>query len=127
MDGLFGHDGRPARARLMEYWTRWRETQCVEGPGDKCLVVKLSAEVADLSAGMRERLRDGTARVQARLALCIAEGAADGSLRADTDPAATAAMLYQMWLGASILTKLRRDHAAFDDALAVTERVLAPA
>jgi len=124
MDHLFRDDGRPARARLMDYWLRWRQTQCADGTGDKCLVVKLSAEVSDLSDDMRELLRDGTARIRARLEACIAEGQADGSLAADIDPAMTATMLYQMWLGASLMTKLRRDHSAFDDALAVTERAL---
>jgi TetR/AcrR family transcriptional repressor of nem operon len=125
MDRLFHADGGPARERLMTYWQRWRDTQCTDGAGDKCLVVKLGAEVADLSDDMRELLRDGTDRICGRLEACVAEGIADGSLAPDLDPAMTATRLYQMWLGASLLTKLRRDLSAFDDALAVTERVLA--
>ncbi|KWR87618.1 TetR/AcrR family transcriptional regulator [Cupriavidus sp. IDO] len=125
MDRLFHVDGRPARERLMTYWQRWRDTQCTDGAGDKCLVVKLGAEVADLSDDMRQLLRDGTDRICGRLEACVADGIADGSLAPDLDPAMTATKLYQMWLGASLLTKLRRDLSAFDDALAVTERVLA--
>jgi len=126
MEGLFGDSRLSARERLMRYWTHWRDSQCAGDATGRCLVVKLSAEVSDLSDAMRERLRDGTALIEAQLADCIAQGHADGSIAPGADPAQTATMLYQMWLGASLLTKLRRDHDAFDRAMAVTERVLAP-
>lgn len=94
----------PARERLLRYWQQWLETQCSDCTDEKCLVVKLAAEVADLSEAMRLALRNGTEQVIGRVADCIAAGAADGSLP-PLDPRGTAQMLYQLWLGASLLSK----------------------
>jgi AcrR family transcriptional regulator len=41
--------GLNAYERLMDYWQGWQNRCTLEGHGDECLVVKLSAEVADLS------------------------------------------------------------------------------
>jgi TetR/AcrR family transcriptional repressor of nem operon len=59
-----------------------------------------------------------------RLSACVAEGIADGSLPVQ-DPAATSQALYQLWLGASLLTKVRRDPSALKAAMATTEAMLA--
>lgn len=126
-EALFADTRLPAYERLMRYWNQWRDGQCAGDATGRCLVVKLSAEVSDLSDAMRERLRDGTTRMQAQLAGCIAQGQAEGAIAPGLDPAQTATVLYQMWLGASLLTKLRRDHDAFDEAMAATRRMLAPA
>ncbi|WP_395824971.1 TetR/AcrR family transcriptional regulator [Collimonas sp.] len=115
----------PARERLLHYWSNWRETQAGVETMDKCLVVKLSAEVADLSDDMRQALCDGTQQVMARLADCIAEGISDGSLQARLKPNTTAQMLYQLWLGASLLAKLQRDRSPLESAMKITLDVLA--
>ena len=118
-----------AAQRLMSYWTMWRETQASDGPIGKCLIVKLAGEVSDLSEAMRTALQRGTDRIIALLAECIDDGVADGSLvaaaAADVDEQATALMLYELWLGASLLTKIRRDPSALDAALATTTTLLA--
>jgi TetR/AcrR family transcriptional repressor of nem operon len=49
--------GLTAFERLMDYWQGWQNRCTLEGHGDECLVVKLSAEVADLSESMRLTLR----------------------------------------------------------------------
>ena len=113
-------DASSARARLITYWERWVDTQCSQDVKEKCLVVKLSAEVADLSEDMRMILCEGTKRVRARLTACIANGIADGSLQSNIDPEKTAQMLYQMWLGASLLAKLQRDRTPLEYAFATT-------
>jgi len=59
-----------ARERLMDYWQGWQDRCTLEGHGDECLVVKLSAEVADLSEAMRLTLRDGAERVVAAITDC---------------------------------------------------------
>lgn len=115
----------PARERLLRYWSNWRETQAGGEAMDKCLVVKLSAEVADLSDEMRLVLCKGTLHVMARIANCIAEGIADGSLRVDLEPHKTAQMLYQLWLGASLLAKLQHDRGPLENAMEITLSVLA--
>ncbi|MEO6921102.1 MAG: TetR/AcrR family transcriptional regulator [Collimonas sp.] len=115
----------PARERLLRYWSHWLETQSGAEAMHKCLVVKLSAEVADLSEDMRLVLCDGTRQVMVRLADCIAEGIADGSLRVELEPQKTAQMLYQLWLGASLLAKLQRDRSPLETAMEITINTLA--
>ncbi len=108
IDRLFATPGLSARERLLAYLRQWQHSQSGASDDAKCLVVKLGAEVADLSEAMRLTLRDGTTRIIDRLARCIADGAVDGSLPA-LEPLATARTLYQLWLGASLLAKLSRD------------------
>lgn len=125
-------DGGPARDRLLRYFADWQSSQCDSGgttctsdkAGGKCLIVKLSAEVADISETMRLALRDGTEQVVLRLARCLEDGQVDGSVPAGVDAQALGAALYQLWLGASLLAKLRRDDRPFVQALSSTERLL---
>lgn len=134
LDSLLQADGTPARERLMRYWSHWNVTQCDVSAdscgephgGSKCLIVKLSAEVADISDVMRLTLRDGTDRVVQRIAQCLEEARADGSVAPTLMADATALTLYQLWLGASLLAKLRRDGSPFDHALRSTELLLGP-
>ncbi|MBK1685252.1 TetR/AcrR family transcriptional regulator [Rhodoferax fermentans] len=132
LDNLFKPDGTPARQRLMTYWSYWNVSQCDIGAdscdavaaGSKCLIVKLSAEVADISEAMRLTLRGGTDRVVSRIAQCLEDARADGSVALSLDAANTALTLYELWLGASLLAKLRRDASPFEHALMATEQVL---
>ncbi|MFC5473878.1 TetR/AcrR family transcriptional regulator [Paraherbaspirillum soli] len=115
----------PARERLLRYWGHWLESQSCSDASGKCLIVKLGAEVADLSDDMRMVLCNGTRQVVTRLAACIAEGVADGSLRTELEPQQTAQMLYQLWLGASLLAKIQRDRSGLQNAMDTTLNVLA--
>ncbi|MDD2882505.1 MAG: TetR/AcrR family transcriptional regulator [Rhodoferax sp.] len=132
LDGLFSPDGRTARQRLMTYWSHWRTSQCDSANGacssaeasTKCLIVKLSAEVADISEGMRLTLRDGTDRVVRRIAQCLDDARADGSVSTSLVAESMALTLYELWLGASLLAKLRRDASPFEHALRSTEQLL---
>ncbi len=119
----FNDPNTPAAERLLGYWQQW--LLCNSGTCDeqKCLVVKLSAEVADLSEAMRLTLRDGTDRVIEQLADCIRAGQMDGSLIV-TDAEATAVMLYQLWLGASLLAKLHRTSVPMQQAMQTTRITL---
>jgi len=114
----------PARDRLMNLWQRWYQIQAGDDEGSKCLIVKLSAEVADFSGEMRIALWSGVYRFIARLARCIEEGQADGSLPASLDAAKTAQTLYQLWLGASMLAKLSRSRMELDSAMETTRDIL---
>ena len=134
LEVLLGADGTSARARLMRYWSRWSATQCGvsddscndAGGGPKCLIVKLSAEVADISETMRLTLRDGTDRVVQRIAQCLEEARVEGSVAPSLVAATTAMALYELWLGASLLAKLRRDSTPFEHATRCTELLLQP-
>lgn len=125
LDYLLGNPAIPARERLLRYWQRWLQSQGDDCQEQKCLVVKLSAEVADLSDAMRLTLRDGTDRIVDRLAACITAGIGDGSIAA-TAPRETAQTLYQLWLGASLLAKLHRTRTPLEGAMAFTHQALAP-
>lgn len=120
VDALFGQESLPVRDRLMTYWQRWMEVQSLDPDSRQCLVVKLSAEVSDLSETMRRVLRKGTDEVLARLALCLTAGVKDGSFHAGLDPQATAHALYQLWLGASLLAKVHKDSSPFEMAMRTT-------
>ncbi|MGR3465457.1 TetR/AcrR family transcriptional regulator [Limimaricola sp.] len=115
---------RAARDRLMAYFARWRANQTGDAPEARCLVVKLSAEIADLSPGMRNILDRGVAAIIARLAGAIRDGAEDGSLPRHAEPERLATTLYQIWLGASLMAALSHDATPFDSAEAATARLL---
>ena len=125
MDVVLGQPGQSAAQSLMDYWASWT-SESLDGSGCdcRCLVVKLSSEVADMSEPMRMTLLDGTNRIIARLALAIAQGRVDDSLPKVADPAQMAANLYQLWLGAAMLTKLRRDASALQSAWQATLTML---
>ncbi|XUW93518.1 TetR/AcrR family transcriptional regulator (plasmid) [Burkholderia sp. M6-3] len=121
---LFGQPGLSGRDKLLGYWAEWQQQQLDQYGEERCLVVKLSAEVSDLSDEMRVVLRDGVDRLMVRLAAVIQEGQADGSLSAEIRAKEAAELLYQMWLGAALVTKLRKDGSAMAQAMAVTQSVL---
>lgn len=110
--------------RLMRYWHNWRDVESTADMQGKCLAVKLGAEVCDLSPAMRSALQRGTGRIVERLAVCIAEGVRDGSLHGIDDPQRTAATLYQLWLGATLLAKFRQNSEPFEWAMAATRELL---
>ena len=116
MDNLLNQPGKSPAQALMTYWASWFADSSDASCGCRCLVVKLSSEVADMSEPMRTALRDGTSRIIERLTTTIEQGVADGSLAAVAEPARMAQTLYQLWLGAALLTKLRRDASAMQSA-----------
>lgn len=123
MDVLLSQPGTAAQ-RLMAYFMDWLESQTGDSAQSRCLVVKLGAEVCDLSESMRSALEQGTRTITGRLARCIADGQADGSLPAAPEASALAVSLYQTWLGASLLAKITRDRAPLATALACTRQAL---
>ncbi len=112
--------------RLMRYWRAWIDDPVLGGWAEHCLVVKLAAEVSDLSEDMRLILSEGVSQLVARIAATVAEGQHDGSLRLAQAPQAAAQNLYQLWLGAALLSKLSQDKAPLWQALAATELLLSP-
>lgn len=125
VDATLGATGRPAPARLLAFFGQWHALQSADDPQSRCLVVKLGAEVCDLSEPMRAALQRGTAQVLQRLAACLAEGIAAGELANCPDPAEVAQQLYQQWLGATLLARVQRSPEPLDRALAQTRRWIA--
>ncbi|MGU3495354.1 TetR/AcrR family transcriptional regulator [Xanthobacteraceae bacterium A53D] len=124
LDALLADERVPARARLSAYLRFWRDNQERDDPEGKCLAVKLGAEVSDISEDMRTMLKSGTSAIIDRLSRVVTQGLADGSIQSPRDPHATAETLYQLWLGASIMTKIARSPAPFDTAMAATDQIL---
>jgi TetR/AcrR family transcriptional repressor of nem operon len=124
LDALLGRTDMPAGQRLMAYFQCWIDTQTGDDSVRKCLIVKLGAEISDLSEAMRSTMLQGTERIMQGLADCIAAGQADGSIRNTQSPAACAEWLYETWLGASLISKLRRNGSALEAALQSTRQVL---
>ena len=110
--------------RLRAYFANWLETQSNDTTQDKCLVVKLSAEVTDLSESMRSTLQLGTQKVIHLLQACVQE-AIDLNTINSADPAETIAQeLYYMWLGATLMTKVQHTREALECAMRATEKRL---
>ncbi|QZA78603.1 TetR/AcrR family transcriptional regulator [Deefgea tanakiae] len=124
LDSIFNTQDATAAERMLAYWASWLETQSCDDRDGQCLTVKLAAEVSDLSESMRGSLLRGTQQLLARIALCLSEGERDGSLPHYTSCEQTALQLYEMWLGATLLTKIRRDRSALEAAMQSTQLIL---
>ena len=74
---------------------------------------------------MRSVLRTGTDAIIARLTHCVQTGQSDGSITSTLPAPVLAESLYQLWLGASLLSKLGRHEEPFAAALAATRQLLA--
>ena len=122
VDACLNAPDRSAPERLLEFFGRGHALQSGGDPQSRCLVVKLGAEVCDLSEPMRAALERGTAQVLTRLALCLADGIAAGDLERCPDPTDVAQQLYQQWLGATLLARVQRSAAPLDRAMAHTAR-----
>lgn len=124
MNTMFAPDNGNMRDRLFQYWHLWENYQHSEDASKHCLIVKLSAEIADFSEDMRELLAEMTAKVELRLGDAIEAGIQDGSIARTVDARLAAQILYQMWLGASLIGKLTRTKESLLKALIVTEMML---
>ncbi|MBB2200907.1 TetR family transcriptional regulator [Gluconacetobacter tumulisoli] len=125
IDAILSDPNGSAAERLMRYWQGWRDRHAGGDACGQCLAVKLGAEVCDLSEGMRAILEYGTRQIVARVGRGIAAGGDDGSLPPVDDPRHLAMVLYQLWLGATLLAKFTRNSQPFDEALATTRILLA--
>src|SRR5579875_361731 len=61
MDGIVADAGKTSAEHLMQYWQYFYDTQVKDDCQGGCLVVKLGAEIADLSEAMRATTKAGTA------------------------------------------------------------------
>lgn len=124
MDELLAGPGTAAQ-RLLAYFYDWLDSQTGDEAQSRCLVVKLGAEVCDLSETMRAALARGTGGIVERLGRCVEAGRADGSWPDLAGDARTlGATLYQNWLGASLLAKITHDRTPLDTALIGTRQLL---
>lgn len=101
-----------AQQKLYDYFQFWYNTQQNECDHEKCLVVKLSGEVADISDPMREALAGGYMQTISWISKQIKEGWEDGSIPKTENLAAEsiAKRWYYAWLGASLIAKTSRSN-----------------
>ncbi|HHF3003676.1 TPA: TetR/AcrR family transcriptional regulator [Vibrio diabolicus] len=109
--------------RLMSYFEEMVKVEDDVCNANKCLLVKLSAEVSDLSEPMRLALRQGADKTIQSMAYCIDVGIQDGSIP-NGDSALLARQIYYLWNGASLLNKLYQDQAALTQSLTYTQHLL---
>ena len=97
-----------AQQKLYDYFQNWYDTQQNGCDHEKCLVVKLSAEVADMSETMRKALDTGYQQTTLWLAEQIKAGWIDGSVPHHDNISAEsmAKRWYFAWLGASLIAKI---------------------
>ncbi|MFB9135625.1 TetR/AcrR family transcriptional regulator [Vibrio olivae] len=120
---IFSEQSQNAYQRLMTYFQHWLSVDDDTCNANRCLIVKLSAEVSDLSEPMRLALAKGSKRIIETVANIIEQGQQDGSILV-TNSHEAALDIYHMWIGASVLNKLFHDQNGLTRCLAYTEQRL---
>lgn len=90
-----------------------------------CLVLKLGVEVSCMSDDMRQVLAEGMQEWRVVYEKLVREGQTKGVMRADLDPAETAALLHDYWMGALQRVLIERSPAPLKAMIAFTRRHLA--
>ena len=111
-----------AQQKIYNYFQSWYDTQQNGCDYDKCLVVKLSAEVADISEPMRKALDAGYQQIIGWLAKQIKAGWADNSIPSQDNIAAEsiAKRWYFAWLGASLVAKFSQTNTPLAEVWQMT-------
>ncbi|MBP2544130.1 TetR/AcrR family transcriptional regulator [Acinetobacter guillouiae] len=128
IDQLILQEERSAYARLVALWQAWIDDPCHNDGGwaENCLIVKLAAEISDLSEDMRQILNFGVSKLTERIANLLSEGQQDGSIPQHIEPEKMAQTMYQLWLGAALLAKLAQNKQPLYLALETTQQLLKP-
>lgn len=119
---LDDHQGN-SRQRMLDYY-RQSLSNCQESSFAGCLSVKLSAEVCDLSEAMRSALHAGSVALIATLKSTLDKAQQQETLSRDINSAACAQILYTLWLGASLQSKICRDDTPLQNACDEMTRIL---
>ncbi|MFT6924600.1 MAG: TetR/AcrR family transcriptional repressor of nem operon [Psychromonas sp.] len=120
---LLSNKQLPANERLLTYLRHWIEFNQGICGAQRCLIVKLGSEVSDLSEPMRLALNKGANDIVSTIAQCIESGIQEGSIKVK-NAQETAEILYQIWLGGSILYKLSKNVSGLQRTLQQTEQIL---
>ncbi|MCE7057211.1 TetR/AcrR family transcriptional regulator [Algoriphagus sp. AGSA1] len=123
MDMIFNQNELSIVDRLMKFFERWQERQAFLECQGKCLVVKVAADVSDLSEAMRQSLQIGTSEIIKRLSAAIEAASEDGSLKISSDSTTTAESAFHLWLGASVMVKIIKNTKPFELAMNTTRQL----
>ena len=105
--------------RLRAHFARLNESFTEARFGRGCLLGNFSAELADQSQLIRQRLADLYLAWSTDIAVVIAEAQADGSIVSKTPPADLAAFLLDAYEGALLRTRVEKSGRAFDRFMTV--------
>jgi TetR/AcrR family transcriptional repressor of nem operon len=106
--------GKPALARLRDYFFRLRRYVGQDNYARGCLIGNVSAEVSSVSAVTRIQLAHLIQEWTGGLAACLEDGQRDGSVRVDLAAHDLAVLLLDAWQGALLRAKVERRPAALD-------------
>ena len=111
-----------AQQKLYDYFQNWYDTQQNGCDHEKCLVVKLSAEVADMSEPMRLALDAGYQQTISWLSEQIKAGWNEGSMpkQANISAESVAKRWYFAWLGASLIAKISQTNTPLSEVWQMT-------
>lgn len=121
----FSHGEGNFRQRLLKWYQDMLSYFCQSGNLSNCLVVKLSAEVCDLSEDMRGALNNGGSQLISLLADALEKGRSEKSLQFEGEAFDQAMVLYALWLGASLQAKISRSALPLESALTHVRTLLA--
>lgn len=124
LNDVLGNQSLPCKTRLLNYFSHWLTTQSSNETNDKCLLVKLAAEVTDLSESMRMTLEHGSERITKQIKICFDEAIVNKEFQS-FDSQALTFELYHMWVGATLLSKVKRNNTTLMAAMATTQARLA--
>jgi len=123
IDMILDQDNLDMANRVMKFFERWQERQAFLECQGKCLVVKLGADVSDLSEAMRLSLKAGTAEIIKRLSTAIKAANEEGSFEISSDPTVIAESVFHLWLGASVMVKIVKNTKPFESAMHTTRQL----
>lgn len=118
---------RNAHDRFLAYFEGWKQHQTSPNPEERCLVVRLSAEVADLSENMSQILQRGVDCIVESLSDVLVQGISEGSVPHLDDPTLLARSTYYQWLGASLVAGLSNNEEPLNAAMTATIEAVRPA
>jgi len=118
------HDQGTPRERLLAHFRSAERLFSEQGHIVGCLAVKLSAEVCDLSEPMRDALQHGASRIIAAYALTLEAAKQQENLLLPHAPQEMAKVIYILWLGASLQSKISREPQPLRLALSTIEQWL---
>ncbi len=111
---LLGAKSVPAMERLRQHFDGLTEMYAGLDFGRGCLLGNFSAELADQSPLIRERLAALYASWSQEIAVAIADAQADGSIATKTPAADLAAFLLDAYEGALLRARVEKDRSALD-------------
>ena len=116
----------PPLERLRRHFAAMNQMYADLGYGRGCLLGNFSAELADHSPLIRERLAALSASWTEEIADAVRDAQADGSISSPTDPAELAAFLLDAYEGALLRARVEKSGAPLDRFMTIAfARILA--